>query len=86
MFSPNLITSYLSRPFELDGHAFKLEIYRLEHDSEWIMEVIDDEGASTVWDDPFDTDEAAHLHLLDVIDKEGLSAFKGGNVVPFPYR
>jgi hypothetical protein len=34
-----------------------IKIYRLEHDPQWALEVINDEGTSTVWDALFDTDD-----------------------------
>jgi len=47
-----------------DGTKIQVDIYRGEGRSVWILEVIDEENASTVWDDPFDTDREA-LDLAD---------------------
>ena len=81
---PNIITSGLSKNFVIDGAPFELEIYRLEDVPGWSLEVIDEEGTSTVWDDTFETDEAAYNCLIEFIQKEGIAAFKGGKVIPFP--
>lgn len=84
MSAPNIITSHLSRKFMIDGEVFKFEIYKLEGEEGWALEVIDEEGTSTVWDDLFETDEAAHKCLMETLDNEGLAAFRDSNVVPFP--
>lgn len=83
MREPNLIQSGLSRRINLDGHEFSIEIYRLEH-TEWSLEVVDEEGTSTVWDDLFKTDQAALDEVLKSVEKEGLGAFReSANVIPF---
>ena len=48
-----------------------VQIYRLEN-SKWTLEVIDSEGTSTVWDDPFDTAEAALAEFRRCIAEEGI--------------
>ncbi len=85
MSDPNLVHSGRSRQVTVDGHNLKIEIYRLEDCPEWSLEVVDEDGTSTVWDNLFETDEAAINEALKTIDEEGLSAFRdNGNVVPFP--
>ena len=42
-----------------DGITIKIDIYRGADDAEWMLEVVDEEGGSTVWDDTFKTDQAA---------------------------
>ena len=81
---PNIVTSGLSRTVTQDGRTVKLGIYRLEHDPRWAMEVVNQAGTSTVWDDQFDTDEDAHREFLRTIEEEGMDAFLGfDNVIPF---
>lgn len=84
MSEPNIIISGLSRNFWIDDETFKFEIYKLEGPSCWTLEVTDGSGTSTVWDEEFETDEAAHKCLMETLDKEGIAAFKDSNVVPFP--
>jgi len=83
MTDPNIVYSGLSRETIVDGHIFKIEIYRLEHEPQWSLEVVDEDGTSTVWDDLFESDKAANEEVLKAIRDEGLSAFRG-NVVQFP--
>jgi hypothetical protein len=46
-----IITSLLSRKFSRDGMTIEILIFRGEDDSDWHLEVIDREGASTVWEE-----------------------------------
>ena len=56
---PNIVASGLSRTVTIDDVKVEVQIFRLEHDPQWTLEVINDEGTSTVWDGLFDTDEEA---------------------------
>jgi len=85
--SPNIITSGLSRRIDFDGLQLSIEIYQLEHDPKWALEVIDQHGTSTVWTDHFDSDKAALDEFMKIINEEGADAFRGrGDVVPFPTK
>ena len=85
MSDPNIVSSGLSQRIIVEGHEFQIEICRLESNTTWTLEVVDEEGTSTVWDDQFDTDQAAMDELMSTIKKEGLSAFRdSGNVINFP--
>ena len=87
MTDPNLITSGLSQTVTTEGHRLRIEIYRIETCPEWSLEIVDEDGTSTVWDDLFATDQAAFEEAQKTIVEEGLSAFRGGgNVVQFPKR
>ncbi len=87
MSDPNLIDSGLSQRTTVEGHEFRIEIYRIETEPKWSLEVVDEEGTSTVWDDFFDTDQAALDEVLRAIAEEGLAAFQENpNVIPFPKR
>ena len=87
MQDPNIVSSGLSQRTTIEGHEFQIEIYRLEADAVWTLEVVDEEGTSTVWDDQFDADQAAMDELMRTIQKEGLSAFRdSGNVIKFHKR
>ncbi len=56
---PKLIFSLLCRRIKRKRTSVRVHIYRLERNSDWTLEVEDQEGGSTVWDDKFDTDEGA---------------------------
>ncbi len=52
---PSIVTSGLSRSVASDGINVDVRIYRLERDSQWSLEVVNEECTSTAWDAPFDT-------------------------------
>ena len=81
---PNLVTSSKSQRVIVDGYPFSIEIYRLETDKAWTLEVVDHEGTSHVWDDPFQSDKDARNTAIATIEDEGAIAFmRGNNVIPF---
>jgi hypothetical protein len=81
---PNMITSSKSQRVAVDGYVFSIEIYRLETDSTWILEVVDHEGTSHVWEDQFSSDKDARTAAVEALESEGALAFmRGDNIVPF---
>jgi hypothetical protein len=84
---PIVVVSPLSRQVTWNGHKLELEIYRLEDESGWTLEVVNAEGTSTVWDDTFETDAAAEAEFRDTLKQEGVAAFRDvGNVLAFTRR
>ena len=84
---PNIVASGLSRTVTIDEVTVEVQIYRLEHNPQWALEVINDEGTSTVWDAMFDTDEEAFAAFELTVEEEGMNAFfNRDNVIPFPRR
>ena len=75
MSEPEIVMSPLCREIVQDGTKIQVDIYRGEDESEWILEVIDEENASTVWDEPFDTDREALSAVMEVIEKDGIRSF-----------
>lgn len=81
---PNLISSSKSQRVVVDGYLFSIEIYRLDTDKTWTLEVVDHEGTSHVWDEQFKTDRDARNAALEALEREGVIAFMhGNNIVPF---
>lgn len=81
---PNIVTSGLSRPITRDGVSITLEIYRLESEPDWTLEVVNNRGTSIVWDDRFATDDLALAAFEQVVADEGMTTFLDpSNVVPF---
>ena len=78
MSDPEIIMSPLCREIIEDDTRVQVDIYRGENDSGWILEVIDEENASTVWDPPFDTDREALDTVIEVIEKNGIRSFLEG--------
>ncbi|SFB59566.1 hypothetical protein SAMN03159496_05554 [Rhizobium sp. NFR07] len=82
---PNLITSAKSGKIVVDGYPFQIEIFRMETEDLWTLEVVDHHNTSHVWDDQFVSDTDARDLAVKTISTEGATAFiHGNNVVPFP--
>jgi hypothetical protein len=81
---PNLVTSGKSRTIDIDGYPFSVEIIRLEGDKAWVLEVVDYEGNSHVWEEQFLSDAEALGTAIQAIETEGAVAFmRGNNIIPF---
>ena len=65
--------SPLSQSVTQDGKTVSIEIYE-DGDGGWLLEVIDEYGTSTVWDDPFATDQEALVEALKTIDEDGIDS------------
>ena len=71
-----LTMSPLCQTFEKDGKAVKIEIYNGDEGG-WVLEVEDQFGNSTVWDDEFDTDQEALEEAINTINTEGIDSLIG---------
>lgn len=79
---PEIINSKLSRTVVWNGYRMQLEIYRLDDRPGWTLEVVNEVGTSIVWDELFDSDDAAEATFRETLKTEGLAAFRDdGNVV-----
>ena len=85
---PDVINSKLSRVFTWDNYRLRVEIYRLDDRPGWTLEVVNEVGTSTVWDDLFATDREAFEAFQETLERDGIDAFLDdypvGNVIPFP--
>jgi hypothetical protein len=79
MSDPEIIMSPLCREIEKDGTRIQVDIYRIEGEPGWVLEVIDEENASTIWDEPFDTEQAALDVVMKVIETDGIRSFLEGD-------
>ena len=81
---PNIVQSGLSRTVKKDGVTVEVSIIRLEHETEWSLEVVNRAGTSIVWDDQFASDDEAFAEFERTVAEEGMRAFLDkGNVIPF---
>ena len=70
-----IINSPLSQRITRDGTTIDVLIYRGERESAWILEVVDHAGGSTVWEETFQTEQAALNEVLRTVDEEGIACF-----------
>jgi uncharacterized protein len=79
-----MIYSSLGGAVTEQGITIDLSIHRLEDRPGWAMEVVNQQGTSTVWHELFETDEAAFAEFRRTVDQEGMREFlDDDNVVPF---
>lgn len=69
-----LIHSPLTQTYSAEGHTLSIEIYRAAGEP-WILEVVDELGTSTVWDEPFETDAAALAAAFAAFQEAGVHHF-----------
>ena len=76
MDESDLIYSRHCQTVSSNGKTVKVEIYS-SGKNDWILEVVDEENNSTVWDDPFQTDEDAFREFQRTLKEEGIEAMIG---------
>ena len=72
----DLIHSPLQKNHTVGTHTVEICIYRMPHTA-WTLEVIDEHGNSTVWDDTFGTDQAALDEVMRTIRDDGIESLIG---------
>ena len=68
---PPVIESVLNGPVTRNGLTVDVQIYG-DGDGRWILELVDEENCSHVWDERFDTDNDAYAEALRALDEEPL--------------
>lgn len=68
---PHIEESPLSQRLTRNGVSVSVEIYG-DGEGQWILEVVDEENASHVWDDRFPSDHEAFVEALRALDEEPL--------------
>lgn len=72
----DLIYSEHCQSFAKEGKTVRVRIYSSGRD-DWILEVVDERGTSTVWDEPFRTDDEAFIEFQRTLLTEGIDAMIG---------
>jgi len=66
----------MSGAFTHGGVTVEVQIYRFAGTADaWTLEVVDQEGGSTVWTESFFTDQAAHKAFLRAVEEDGMGQF-----------
>ena len=73
---PEIKMSPLCQDISSSAKTVTVEIYD-DGKGGWLLEVIDEHGNSTVWDDSFPTDAAALAEVKKTILEEGIQALIG---------
>ena len=69
-----IVESPLSTSVTQDGMTIEVHIYRGEKDDGWTLEVVDQLGGSTVWEEIFASDVDALEEVKRTIAEEGLAS------------
>ncbi len=69
-----LAYSPLNCSISKDGCTVEINIYK-SADTEWFLEIVDQNNYSTCWEDQFETDKLAFDEAMSAIDEEGILAF-----------
>jgi len=64
-------------PISSGGKTIEVQIYRAIGDTNWLLEIEDEHGNSTVWDDTFETDAQAITEAKKAILEETISSLIG---------
>ena len=70
-----IVESPLSTSVTQDGMTIEVHIYRGEKDDGWTLEVVDQLGGSTVWQEVFASDVDALEEVKRAIAEEGMASF-----------
>lgn len=70
---PDILRSPLCQTVTRDGITVQIEIYRLEDSEGWTLELVDEDGGSTVWEEMFATDAAALAEFNEALEELGLA-------------
>ena len=76
MEESDLIYSKHCQTVSRNGKTVEVEIYS-SGKNDWILEVVDEENNSTVWDDPFLTEDEAFQEFQRTLEEEGIESMIG---------
>jgi len=68
--------SEISKEIEKNGLKVKIEVYRGDNDG-WILEIVDEQWNSTLWNEVFSNAEEALKAGINAIENEGIKTFIG---------
>lgn len=72
---PEIVVSPLSCEFTKDDITVEVMIYRTGDETDWILEVLYNEDISTIWEEPFETDQEAYVEFSRTVEHEGMNTF-----------
>jgi len=72
---PEIIYSERSGSYLVEGQRLEVLIYKTDRDPSWVLEVVNSNGTSVVWDASYIGDEMAWREFQDTVEKEGVGIF-----------
>ncbi|WP_226876975.1 baseplate wedge protein 53 [Microbulbifer hainanensis] len=68
--------SELSQDYREGDLTVQIDIYE-DGEGGWLLEIVDENSNSTVWEDSFDTEQEALEEALEALREEGIETFVG---------
>ena len=68
--------SALSQPYSEGDLSVHIDIYE-DGEGGWLLEIVDENNNTTVWEDAFESDQAALDEALEALRDEGIENFVG---------
>ncbi|WP_444945701.1 hypothetical protein ACJJIP_17405 [Microbulbifer sp. VTAC004] len=68
--------SELSQVYREGEVSVQIDIYE-DGEGGWLLEIVDENNNSTVWEDSFETEKEALDEAVDALREEGITAFIG---------
>lgn len=68
--------SELSQPYREGEVTVQIDIYE-DGEGGWLLEIVDENNNSTLWEDSFDSEKEALDEALDALRDEGIATFVG---------
>ncbi len=68
--------SELSQTYREGDMTVHIDIYE-DGEGGWLLEIVDENDNSTVWEDSFDTEREALDEALEALQEEGIKTFVG---------
>ncbi|USD22235.1 hypothetical protein [Microbulbifer variabilis] len=68
--------SELSQIYREGEVSVQIDIFE-DGEGGWLLEIVDENNNSTVWEDAFETEQDALEEALDALREEGISTFVG---------
>lgn len=78
----SIVYSPLRQTVTRDGVSVRVNIYRGREEARWVLDIVDERGGSTIWDDQFATDQQALDEALAAIESDGIESFLMPVVTP----
>ena len=72
----NVYMSPLSQEYEENGCVVRIEIFE-DGEGGWLLEIVDADNNSSMWEDSFDSDDEALAEALAAIEELGIDSFIG---------
>lgn len=73
-FEPRV--SELSQEYREGDLTVQIDIYE-DGEGGWLLEIIDEQNNTTVWEDSFDSEREALEEALEALSEEGIETFVG---------